>query len=57
MPRRHGRETGGGVAWYGLVGSISIVIDGVRYTKMPAYPHYSDQEIANLFAYIGSFRK
>jgi mono/diheme cytochrome c family protein len=40
-----------GVAWYGLVGSISLVIDGGY--KMPAYPRYSDQQIADLFAYIG----
>ena len=53
--RCHG-ETGAkladGVAWYGLVGSISLVIVGGY--KMPANPRYSDQEIADLFAYIGS---
>jgi mono/diheme cytochrome c family protein len=50
-----GAKLASGVAWYGLVGSISLVIDGGY--KMPAYPQYSDQEIANLFAYIGSFHK
>jgi mono/diheme cytochrome c family protein len=44
-----------GLDWYGLVGSISLVIDGGW--KMPAFPKYSDREIADLFAYIGSFRK
>jgi mono/diheme cytochrome c family protein len=44
-----------GASWYGLVGSISLVIDGGW--KMPAFPRYSDQEIADLFAFIGSLRK
>ena len=50
-----GAKLTSGVAWYGLVGSISLVIDGGY--KMPAYPQYSDQQIADLFAYIGSFHK
>jgi mono/diheme cytochrome c family protein len=50
-----GTKLTSGVAWYGLVGSISLVIDGGY--KMPAYPQYSDQQIADLFAYIGSIHK
>ena len=50
-----GAKLASGIAWYGLVGSISLVIDGGY--KMPAYPQYSDQQIANLFAYIESSRK
>jgi mono/diheme cytochrome c family protein len=46
-----------GLALYGLAGSISIVIDGVPSTKMQAYSQYSDQQIADLFAYLRSFRK
>jgi len=46
-----------GVIWYGLTGSISMVINGVPGTQMPAYSQYSDRQIADLFAYIGSFRK
>jgi mono/diheme cytochrome c family protein len=50
-----GAKLANGLAWYGLSGSISIVIDGGW--KMPAFPRYSDPEIADLFAYLGSFRK
>src|SRR6516165_3297190 len=56
--RCHG-ETGkpfaDAITWYGLIGSISLVIDGGY--KMPPYPQYSDQEIADLFAYVRSFHK
>jgi mono/diheme cytochrome c family protein len=50
-----GAKLASGLAWYGLTGSISIVIDGAW--KMPAYPQYSDQQVADLVAYLGSFRK
>jgi mono/diheme cytochrome c family protein len=50
-----GAKLARGSAWYGGAGSISIVIDGGW--KMPAYPQYSDQQVADLIAYIGSFRR
>jgi mono/diheme cytochrome c family protein len=49
---QNGKQLADAMGWYGLIGSISLVIVGGY--KMPANPQYSDQEIADLFAYIGS---
>jgi mono/diheme cytochrome c family protein len=40
------------VAWYPKGAFLTVVLDGVAETEMPGYASLSDQEIADIYAYI-----
>ena len=41
---------------YGPVGTISTAIDGVRKTRMPSFARWSDQQLADLYAYLRTLK-
>jgi mono/diheme cytochrome c family protein len=40
------------IALYGASGVVSTVINGVPHTRMPAFASMTDQELADLYAYL-----
>jgi mono/diheme cytochrome c family protein len=40
------------LALYSASGVVSTVIDGVPHTKMPAFAGMTDQQLADLYAYL-----
>ena len=42
---------------YGPTGFVSTLIDGVPKTKMPSFAAWSDQQLADVYAYVRSLKK
>jgi mono/diheme cytochrome c family protein len=45
------------IALYGASGVVSTVINGVPNTKMPAFADMTDQQLADLYAYLRQSRR
>lgn len=45
------------VAWYPKGAFLTAILDGVPGTTMPGYANLSNQEIADIYAYIEDDRK
>jgi mono/diheme cytochrome c family protein len=47
----------GAMAFFGPTGTLSIVIDGVPGSKMNGYPQFTDRQLADLYAFMRTFKK
>ena len=53
----HEQNLAQAVAWFGPVGTISIIIDGVPGSKMPSFRTFTDLQVADLYAYMRTLKK
>jgi hypothetical protein len=45
------------IDWYRPVGTLSTVMDGIGGIQMKAYPQFNDRQLADLYAYMRTFKK